>query len=114
MGLAGALISMIAGNFVGSVYFLWRVSGKIGLARTSAVLTPLGVPMLAIALGAAAGVLADRELPAVGGVAGWLLLIVTAGLASLVALAVCLATRYVALSEARALLGRGVPGSTAP
>ncbi len=113
IGLAGALISMIAGNLVGAVHFVWRVSGKIGLSRTRAVLTPFGVPSLALALGAAAGVLAERALPAGAGVWGWVLLVVTAAVSSLVALAVCLATRYVALSEARALLGRAAPESAA-
>jgi len=111
LGLAGALISMIVANAVGAIYFLWRLSGKIGLARTRAVLTPFGVPLLALALGALAGVLADRGLPAVAGVGGWLLLAATAALSALVALAVCLATRYVALSEARALLRSAAPGS---
>ncbi len=112
--LAGALVSLCAGNALAGLWFATRVAGVMGWPRAATVLGPLAWPLLAAAAGAVAGLAMHRALPAADGVLAWLAAAAVAGAAAGVALALLLAVRFVPPAEARDLAlgllrrGRGV------
>jgi O-antigen/teichoic acid export membrane protein len=103
-GMRGALVAILAGNLIGAALFLLLLAGTLGWPRARMLLEPCGVPLVAAALGAAAGLALDRALPAAHGALGWVSLSLVTSLAAGVALAVTLATRFVGWDEARRLL----------
>jgi O-antigen/teichoic acid export membrane protein len=109
-GLVGVLIAIASGNAVGGAWFLWRLAGELRWPRWRVMVAPFLVPALALAAGSAAGFGLDRALPALHGLAAWASLALIGGTGALVALAVAAATRYVALDEARSLLGAAPDG----
>lgn len=111
MGLAGALVSILSGNFIGASWFMWRLSGILHWRRIPIILAPLAVPVLGVGLGVLAGQLLAHVLPAAAGVRAWLVAIAISGTANLVVVAVTFASRYLTLGEVRELLrGRKAEG----
>ena len=104
MGLPGALVSILSGNIVGATWFLWRLSGVLHWRRVSVLLQPLGVPALAVALGALAGAPVARALPDAAGAGAWIAAIATAAVAATAVVTVTFAARYLTVAEARELL----------
>jgi O-antigen/teichoic acid export membrane protein len=105
MGLAGALVAVLAGNVVGSVWFMWRLSGLLRWRLVPTVFAPLAVPALAVALGALAGAALARALPDAAGAGAWFAAIATAGAAGIAVVAVTFGSRYITIPEVRELLG---------
>lgn len=115
--LLGALASLCLGNFLAGTWFLSRLGGVLGWPRAALLLRPLGVPLVAAALGVAAGLLLSRVMPLWGGSMGWVGVSAVAATASGVALSVVLGVRFVPPAEARQLLQgalRRVPRIDAP
>ena len=104
-GLEGALVAVIAGNALGSAWFLARLARASGWPFASTVLTPLVVPALALAAGVVLGGLLDRALPGATGAAAWGGTLAVGAAAALVAATLVLSLRYVSWSELRRLTG---------
>jgi O-antigen/teichoic acid export membrane protein len=104
--MLGALIAIVTGNTIGATWFLWRLSGLLHWKRLAIVFAPMAVPAAAVTLGAFAGAPLARVLPAAAGAGAWLAAIATAGVASLVVVAVTFATRYLTFTQVRELLHR--------
>ena len=104
LGLAGAVIAIVAANLVGAVFFLWRLARALGWSSRRLLLDPHGVPLLAVLAGGGAGWALSRGLPAASGAAEWGATFLAGGLAGAVALGLALALRYVNFQEARALI----------
>jgi O-antigen/teichoic acid export membrane protein len=103
-GLSGALVATLAANLIAAAFFLARLSRTLGWPRAQVLFEPLGVPLLALALGAATSFELDRLLPPLRGVTGWLLLAGVAAAGGAIALATTLATRFIRWQEARDIL----------
>lgn len=103
-GLIGALVAVTAGNIAGMLWFFARLAAALGWARLPLLLEPFGVPLVAAALGAAAGLLLVARAPGMLVAAPWPAAAAAAGGAALIACAVTLLTRYVSWREAAALL----------
>jgi O-antigen/teichoic acid export membrane protein len=104
LGMVGALIAIAVANLVFMLGFLGAFARLMHWPLLAGVLRPLGIPLLAIALGSLAGAGVDRLLPAGRGLWAWLGLGAVAGAACLSTLAVVLVTGFFHWREARALL----------
>lgn len=103
-GLAGALVSLCAGNALAGLWFMARLAGVMGWPRAALLLRPLGAPLVAAALGAAVGLGLHRVLPPLDGVLAWAAAALVAGAGAGVALALLLGARFVPPAEARRLV----------
>lgn len=104
-GLEGALIAVVAGNVVGSLWFLARLAAQLSWPFTRTVVRPLLVPGVAMVVGVLAAAAVDRALPAVEGALAWGGALVVGLVAALACALVALAFRYVEWAELRRLAG---------
>ena len=103
-GLSGALIAIMTANLIGAALLLWLLATTLGWARAPILLEPLGVPLLAMAAGAAVSFVLDRLLPTMSGPMAWASLALVAAAGAAAAVAVILSTGYVRWAEVRAIL----------
>lgn len=103
-GLAGAVFAFLAANLVASSCYLLMVGRVLRWGAFEMLVKPHGVPLLAVAVGVGASLGLERVLPVATGVAAWALLVLVAGVAGVVALAVLIATGYFRWREALSLL----------
>jgi O-antigen/teichoic acid export membrane protein len=104
LGIAGALIAIIAANFIGATLFITLLARTLSWPAMHLLLEPCGVPVVAVAVGAVASFALDRALPAARGPLAWAILALVAAVAGGLALAVTLVTRFVRIRELSALL----------
>jgi O-antigen/teichoic acid export membrane protein len=113
IGLTGALIAITVANLIAAAVFLSILTRTLGWRPTPILMEPLGIPALAVALGAAASFGLDRVLPTSHGLAGWLGLIAIAVLGAGIAAATVLVTGFVRWSETwTILMARGARGAS--
>lgn len=105
-GLRGALLAIFAGNACGAAWFLWRIAGAMRWPRSSVLIEPFAIPLLAGALGAAAAFALERVLPASVGLVAWAGALACALVAAAVVALVALGTGYISLAEALMLVPR--------
>jgi O-antigen/teichoic acid export membrane protein len=104
LGLAGAVIAFLVANSIASLSFLLMVGRALHWRAWDVLVKPHGVPLLAVAVGVAAGLGLDRALPGATGITAWTLLALVAGIAGLATLGVLVSTGYFHWREARSLL----------
>jgi len=104
IGLPGALIGSVVGNFAGTALFITLVARVMSWPALVLLVRPHGVPLLAALAGAAAGWGLDHALPHAHGALAWTLLALSGLAAALASAAVTLITRYIRWRELRAII----------
>lgn len=103
-GLIGAIAAIAAGNLLGMLWFLWRLSGALAWRRMPVLLEPFGWPLLIVAVGTAAGLgLGQLHLPGALGTP-WPRFLLVGGASVIAAALVATLSGFLPYREALSLL----------
>ena len=112
-GLMGAILATGIANVCASAWFLWRFARVTGWGLRAVFLRPTLLPLVALGAGTLAGRAFERLLPAASGWLAWPWAAVAAAAPAAIVVGVLVLTRFVPVSELRAIGRLGAPATTA-